>query len=480
MWASERTMPVYEHSNIDFGKTQTHFRLIQVIFRPKMIRISKIEVPAFFLPFKYGRMKGTKRRKAAQMEENLRMKRKVVAMLLLVTLGAVSVSGCGKNDTTSSSSVSGASSISASSTSDISGTSSDSTASEEYASPSDVDGIPVVDEEVDPAECVTLGDYKKLTLEKKVEQVTDDDVQTAIMAETAVTMDDPDATVQKGDTADIAYVGKVDGKEFDGGSSDSYNLVIGSGTFIDGFEDGVIGMKTGETKDLNLKFPDSYQSTDLAGKDVVFTVTVNAFTRPAENIDGWELDDAWVAKNTDYSTVEEYRAGKRAELEAANETTAENNLQNDAMQQVADGCTFTKIPKSYITLGEEDYDKRYTSYLQNYGITLDDYLEQYADRATYNQEKATYAGTMAKSALLLDAVKEAEGWTTDDQDYQQILNDEAANANMSQEDFLKAANDYYGEDTVVRNIMMERMINMVLDNATVNTVTVDADGNTVE
>lgn len=186
------------------------------------------------------------------------------------------------------------------------------------------------------------------------------------------------------------------------------------------------------------------------------------------------------SKNTDYSTVEEYRAGKRAELEAANETTAENNLQDDAMKQVADSCTFTKIPKSYVTLGEEDYDKRYTSYLQNYGISLDDYLEQYADRATYNQEKATYAGTMAKSALLLDAVKEAEGWTTDDQDYQQILNDEAANANMSQEDFLKAANDYYGEDTVVRNIMMERMINMVLDNATVNTVTVDADGNTVK
>ena len=476
-------MPVYEHSNIDFGKTQTHFSAIQAILRSKIIRISKIGAPAFFLPDKYGKMRFTTRRERRSMEENSRMKRKAAVMLLLMTLGAASVSGCGKNNTTSSSSVSSASSTSASSASDASSagsTSSDSTASEEYASPSDVDGIPVVDEEVDPAECVTLGDYKKLTLEKKVEQVTDDDVQTAIMAETAVTMDDPDATVQKGDTADIAYVGKVDGKEFDGGSSDSYNLVIGSGTFIDGFEDGVIGMKTGETKDLNLKFPDSYQSTDLAGKDVVFTVTVNAFTRPAENIDGWELDDAWVAKNTDYSTVEEYRAGKRAELEAANETTAENNLQDDAMKQVADGCTFTKIPKSYITLGEEDYDKRYTAYLQNYGISLDDYLEQYADGATYNQEKATYAGTMAKSALLLDAVKEAEGWTTDDQDYQQILNDEAANANMSQEDFLKAANDYYGEDTVVRNIMMERMINMVLDNATVNTVTVDADGNTVK
>ena len=357
-------MPVYEHSNIDFGKTQTHFSAIQAILRSKIIRISKIGAPAFFLPDKYGKMRFTTRRERRSMEENSRMKRKAAVMLLLMTLGAASVSGCGKNNTTSSSSVSSASSTSASSASDASSagsTSSDSTASEEYASPSDVDGIPVVDEEVDPAKCVTLGDYKKLTLEKKVEQVTDDDVQTAIMAETAVTMDDPDATVQKGDTADIAYVGKVDGKEFDGGSSDSYNLVIGSGTFIDGFEDGVIGMKTGETKDLNLKFPDSYQSTDLAGKDVVFTVTVNAFTRPAENIDGWELDDAWVAKNTDYSTVEEYRAGKRAELEAANETTAENNLQDDAMKQVADGCTFHKIPKSYITLGEEDYDKRYTS-----------------------------------------------------------------------------------------------------------------------
>ena len=476
-------MPVYEHSNIDFGKTQTHFRPIQAIFRSKIIRISKIEVPAFFLPFKYGRMKGTKRRKAAQMEENLRMKRKAAVMLLLMTLGAASVSGCGKNNTTSSSSVSSASSTSASSASDASSagsTSSDSTASEDYVSPSDVDGIPVVDEDADPADCVTLGDYKNLTLEKKVEQVTDDDVQNAILTETSVTMEDPDATVQEGDTADIAYVGKIDGEEFDGGSSDSYNLVIGSGTFIDGFEDGVVGMKTGETKDLNLKFPDNYQSTDLAGKDVVFTVTVNAFTRPAENIDGWELDDEWVAANTDYSTVDDYYAGKRAELEAANETTAENNLQDDAMQRVADGCTFTKIPKLYIALGEEDYDKRYTNYLQNYGISLDDYLEQYADRATYNQEKATYAGTMAKSALLLDAVKEAEGWTTDDQDYQEILNDEAANANMSQEDFLNAANDYYGEDTVVRNIMMERLINTVLDNATVNTVTVDADGNTVE
>ena len=390
------------------------------------------------------------------------MKKKLVMVLMAVMVATAALGGCGQKGATTDSSVS---------------------AEEEK----DVE-IPAkellkaTDYKVE--KYVKLNDYMNMSVElSKDYTVSDADIQSYIeylMSMYPSYEVSDKKTVESGDVVNIDYVGKIDGEEFSGGSATGQHLKIGSGSFIDGFEDGVIGMKTGETKDLNLKFPDSYQSTDLAGKDVVFTVTVNAFTRPAENIDGWELDDAWVAENTDYSTVEEYRAGKRAELEAANETTAENNLQNDAMQQVADGCTFHKIPKSYITLGEEDYDKRYTAYLQNYGISLDDYLEQYADRATYNQEKATYAGTMAKSALLLDAVKEAEGWTTDDQDYQQILNDEAANANMSQEDFLKAANDYYGEDTVVRNIMMERMINMVLDNATVNTVTVDADGNTVE
>ena len=143
-------MPVYEHSNIDFGKTQTHFSAIQAILRSKIIRISKIGAPAFFLPDKYGKMRFTTRRERRSMEENSRMKRKAAVMLLLMTLGAASVSGCGKNNTTSSSSVSSASSKSASSASDASSagsTSSDSTASEEYASPSDVDGIPVVDEE---------------------------------------------------------------------------------------------------------------------------------------------------------------------------------------------------------------------------------------------------------------------------------------------------------------------------------------------
>ena len=81
---------------------------------------------------------------------------------------------------------------------------------------------------------------------------------------------------------------------------------------------------------------------------------------------------------------------------------------------------------------------------------------------------------------MLEAIKKAENWTTEDQDYQQILNDQASNANMSQEDYLKAANEYYGAETLERDIMMQRLLNLLLDNATVTEVTVDADGNVVE
>ncbi len=110
------------------------------------------------------------------------------------------------------------------------------------------------------------------------------------------------------------------------------------------------------------------------------------------------FDDAWVAENTDYSTVEEYRAAiQRAELDGSNEPTADNNLQNDAMQQVADGCTFTQNSEYPISpLAKKITIKRYTAYLQNLRHFPGRLSEQYADRATYNQRKQRMQGTMAK------------------------------------------------------------------------------------
>ena len=393
------------------------------------------------------------------------MKKKWMTAVLLLSVGAFAVCGCGKNTdkTDTDSKTESASVTSSESSSSVAG----------YTSPEEIDGAPVVEEEVPVSECVTLGEYKGITLEKKVEKVTDEQVEQAMLDDATITIEDPEEPVKEGDTVDIAYVGKIDGKEFEGGSSDSYNLTIGSDTFIDGFEDGVIGMKTDETKNLNLKFPDNYGNADLAGKDVVFTVTVNAITRPAGGEEGWEFTDEWVQKNTDCSTVEEFRTEKRDQLTAANEKTAESDLESTALETVVRNSAFHKIPRSYVMMGENSYDSSYAYIASNYyGMKLEDYLEQYMDVETYNSQKAEYAKNMAESAVVIKAIEEAEGWSTEDQEYQSMLNDAAANAGMSTEDYLKN----YGEENAKLSIMMHRAIRLVLDQADIQEVSVDPSG----
>ena len=129
---------------------------------------------------------------------------------------------------------------------------------------------------------IKISCYKGVEIEEveKPAEITDEDVETAIqttLEANATTTEITDRAVEEGDTVDINFVGKVDGEVFDGGSADNYSLVIGSGTFIDGFEDSIIGHNVGETFDWNGKFPEEYNE-ELAGKDCVFTITVNAIT----------------------------------------------------------------------------------------------------------------------------------------------------------------------------------------------------------
>ena len=132
----------------------------------------------------------------------------------------------------------------------------------------------------DPSKYVTLGEYKGMNITIPKTEVTDEDVDSYIdyllsANESYVDITDRDVA-QNGDVANIDYEGKKDGVAFDGGTAQGYDLNLGSGVFIDGFEDGVVGMKVGETKDLTLTFPDNYANEDLAGAEVVFTVTLNS------------------------------------------------------------------------------------------------------------------------------------------------------------------------------------------------------------
>ena len=301
---------------------------------------------------------------------------------------------------------------------------------------------------------VDLGDYKGIELTKSITKVTDDEV-TNEMESKAVELTGSDVTVEDGDTAIIDFVGKLNGVAFDGGTASNYELEIGSGSFIDGFEDGLIGVKKGDTVDLNLTFPESYPSTELAGKDVVFTVTVNGVKRKPQ------LNDEWLAANTNYATLAEFAAETKQKLEDAAETTASNTLESSGLDQVISNSTVKKYYKSLIEQGESQYEKRLNAYASAYGKSLSELLAaQGMTESQYQNQKQKQAVSYAQVAMVVYAIAQDAGLSEADAEYQTILNDLANNYNMDAATFSST----YGESLVKSSVMSQYAMNYIVSN----------------
>lgn len=310
---------------------------------------------------------------------------------------------------------------------------------------------------------VDLGDYKGIELTKSITKVTDDEV-TNEMESKAVELTGSNVTVEDGDTAIIDFVGKLNGVAFDGGTASNYELEIGSGSFIDGFEDGLIGVKKGDTVDLNLTFPESYPSTELAGKDVVFTVTVNGVKRKPQ------LNDEWLAANTNYATLAEFAAETKQKLEDAAETTASNTLESSGLDQVISNSTVKKYYKSLIEQGESQYEKRLNAYASAYGKSLSELLAaQGMTESQYQNQKQKQAVSYAQVAMVVYAIAQDAGLSEADAEYQTILNDLANNYNMDAATFSST----YGESLVKSSVMSQYAMNYIVSNANVTTQEVE-------
>ena len=310
---------------------------------------------------------------------------------------------------------------------------------------------------------VDLGDYKGIELTKSITKVTDDEV-TNEMESKAVELTGSDVTVEDGDTAIIDFVGKLNGVAFDGGTASNYELEIGSGSFIDGFEDGLIGVKKGDTVDLNLTFPESYQSTELAGKDVVFTVTVNGVKRKPQ------LNDEWLAANTNYATLAEFAAETKQKLEDDAETTASNTLESSGLDQVISNSTVKKYYKSLIEQGESQYEKRLNAYASAYGKSLSELLAaQGMTESQYQNQKQKQGVSYAQVAMVVYAIAQDAGLSEADAEYQTILNDLANNYNMDAATFSST----YGESLVKSSVMSQYAMNYIVSNANVTTQEVE-------
>lgn len=318
---------------------------------------------------------------------------------------------------------------------------------------------------IDVEKCVTLGDYKGVTVEKTIQSVTDEDVQNEIDNALANYPVEVDQAAKEGDTVNIDYVGKIDGEEFDGGSDQGADLKLGSGKFIDGFEDGLIGARKGETRTLNLTFTEDY-TQDLAGKAVEFTVTVNAVKEPLS-----EPTDQWVADNIEgYDNIADYKAGIRSEQEESNEQTAENQVRYAAWTQVIDNCTINEYPETLVEVGKKLYEQQVETYAKYAGMELDAYIESSGlTQEEYQSNMEEYGKNVAAQALVCQAICDKEGFAIGDDDYQKALQDMLTEYGCTEDELIQT----YGQDNVEQSIMLNRVSNLILENA--NVIEVQAD-----
>ena len=319
---------------------------------------------------------------------------------------------------------------------------------------------------IDVEKCVTLGDYKGVTVEKTIQSVTDEDVQNEIDNALANYPVEVDQAAKEGDTVNIDYVGKIDGEEFDGGSDQGADLKLGSGKFIDGFEDGLIGARKGETRTLNLTFPEDY-TQDLAGKAVEFTVTVNAVKEPLS-----EPTDQWVADNIEgYDNLADYKAGIRSEQEESNEQTAENQVRYAAWTQVIDNCTINEYPETLVEVGKKLYEQQVETYAKYAGMELDAYIESSGlTQEEYQSNMEEYGKNVAAQALVCQAICDKEGFAIGDDDYQKALQDMLTEYGCTEDELIQT----YGQDNVEQSIMLNRVSNLILENAYVTEVQADS------
>lgn len=307
---------------------------------------------------------------------------------------------------------------------------------------------------------ITIGQYKGLSLEKVVETITDTELEGSISQDLEMTKEEvKDGVVEDGDTVTVNYVGTENGKEFNGGSAENQEITIGSGGYIPGFEDGILGMKKGETKDVPLTFPEDYIEPSMAGKDVVFKITLQSFKRAPE------LNDDWVAKNTEYKTVEEYREGKKKLLQENAEQMADSVLYQTAWNQVNEASEVKEYPEKDVKEAYAEFETQIKSYAKQGGMELEDYLEsQQVSQEAFEEQCQKYAEERVKQNLILQGIMDAEGMTLEDKE-SLAIQDEIIQTYGVQD--LAALIDTYGQTSVDRTISLIRVERFIVENANV-------------
>lgn len=317
---------------------------------------------------------------------------------------------------------------------------------------------------------VKLGEYKNLAVTKDSTDVTDEDVEKQIASildgkKQSIEVTDRDIA-QDGDVVVVDFTGYKDGVAFDGGAATDSEIVLGSGQFIDGFEEAMVGHKVGEEFEFNITFPENYGATDLAGQEVTFKVTIKKILK----YEVPELTDQFVTENSETSkTIDEYKAEIKQSLSESNIASAESSLENSLWGKVVENTEVKKYPEQYVEYYASDLKAYQEYYLQMIGYTLDQYLEQTGQtQEQYDAEINTSAQKSVKSLMVFQAIVDKEKITVSDEEYQAALATYLEENSYADEAALIAKEGEGAPKQIKNDLLLDKVIAFLKDNATIS------------
>ena len=326
---------------------------------------------------------------------------------------------------------------------------------------------------------ISLGDYKGLTAEVDPIEITDEDIDERINQEIRNSEEASETltegTVEEGDIANIDFTGKKDGVAFDGGTAEGYDLEIGSGSFIDGFEDGLIGVAIGDTVDLNLTFPEQYGNADLAGQDVVFTVKVNSVSRAKD------MDDelASLLSDGEAATVDEYREYVKGILEEEALENRKAQVEADLLGQAAENITVDSYPQDLVDFEINQLKDYYQYYATIYGMDLGTLLSSMLGitEEEFPEQAAEMVKENIRQEFCIDAIAETESLLPEGEELTAAY-DELAEK-IGYEDGATLV-DEYGEAVVKYTIAHDLVMDFLYDNANIVETTPESEAESAE
>lgn len=310
-----------------------------------------------------------------------------------------------------------------------------------------------------------LGNYKGIEIAKVENTVSDENVEAKLqemVEKNARLVSVEDKALEDGDTAIIDFEGFENGVAFEGGKGENYNLVIGSNTFIPGFEEQLVGKKAGEEVEVNVTFPEEYHSQDLAGKPVVFNVKINDVKVKELSA----LDDEFAKDTSEFDTLDELKADVRAKLEEEAKNKADAETRNSVVEKVAEN-TEIEIPEVMVQHQIDNMLNELNYQLQYQGFGLQQLLEMTGrTMEELREERKEDAKKLVKSSLVLEAITKAEGIESTEEEFKAELEKMASAYNMEIDKIEASLRDADKED-IKGQIKIRKTIDLLVENATI-------------